>query len=718
MSGSRWQLLLRDLGAAFAFSSLLFSFLLPSWVALLFGACLLLSIFGVRPLQKLELASALLLLVFAIPLFTSALFGKIDFVIAACCFACIFSALRMLRTPDEPTNAQVNLGALLMMIGGAALTGELWYLFSLCGFATFTSISMGMSVLQHHGAKPSEMRPALYRIGMGISMAFVGMVFLFILFPRLSWKIGHLPLPQSLGAVTGLSNTVKLQSNGNIKTSPRIIARIQLKPDPQQSQLNHYWVARYYRDFDGKEWHSPRVGKTTDSQIILPRKNGKKFSQQIELLPAYGSTTLIALDRPFLFFELMRPTTQGDIRVSMTEFKDSEVQATFNATSLSYHAQSFIPEAEPELVSTDNIESTQNDNPKPIAVLPLKTPLKIYTNPLATDKALSPSSAENIHAAPHMDEELNSYKRLPENVDPRIAVLAQEILKTEKSPLKAAKLIENYLSQNLQYSLEESIHEEEPLSEFLFTKKRGHCEQFATAFAILLRQGGFASRVVAGFFGGERLGNRYILRAGDAHAWTQVYDNNLGWVSFDATPPTGRQARPNAFLAWALEIQETVDSWWRSKVVDYSLGDQTKMAKSLLRPKTQATEIRWKPLALHGQGLWLLVFPLFLGCFLYLRRRKLPPETRFLKLLERRLQKLNFLNPQTPSVETLLALLKKQHHPLKPYIESAYLHYLRWRFDNIPYESQTARKLLKPFKGKALEKNPPKQLEKFQQNKT
>ncbi|MCL2625371.1 MAG: DUF3488 and transglutaminase-like domain-containing protein [Cystobacterineae bacterium] len=702
MSTSRWKWLFRDLGAAFAFSSLLFSFLLPTWVVFIFGSCLLLAFLGLRPLQKMEFVSALLLLAFAVPLFASAFLGKTDFVIAACCFSCIFSALRMMGTPNESTDAQVHLGALLMMTGGAALTGELWYLFSLFGFAVFTPISMGMGVLQYHGASSSEIRPALYRIGMGIGLASIGMLLFFIFLPRLSWKIGHVPLPRGMGAVTGLADTVKLQSNGDIKTSPRIIARIELKPDPKRSQLNHYWVARYYRDFDGKEWHSPRAEKTTDSQIVFPRKTGRKLSQQIELLPAYGSATLIALDRPFLFLNLERASSQGNIPTSITEFKESEIRATINATSLSYHAQSFLPGNEAELFSADTAENIQATAPKPIAVLPLKTPLKIHRSPSTTNKIPGPSknilTPQKTQAVARRDETLDAwledYKQLPENMDARIAKLAQDILKTEKSPIKAARLIENYLSQNLQYALETASNEEEPLANFLFTKKRGHCEQFATAFAVLLRQGGFASRVVGGFFGGEQLGNRYILRAGDAHAWTQVYDERLGWVSFDATPPVGRQARLNAFLAWALEIQETLDAWWQSNVVDYSIRNQTGMVKSLLGAKTQT---QWKPFVLHGQWqwLWLLALPL---CILFFRKRKLPPETRFLKLLEKHLQKLNLLGPQIPSVATLLPLLKQQNHPLQIHVESAYGHYLRWRFGNIPYRSQTARKLLRSLK--------------------
>ena len=81
---------------------------------------------------------------------------------------------------------------------------------------------------------------------------------------------------------------------------------------------------------------------------------------------------------------------------------------------------------------------------------------------------------------------------------------------------------------------------QDPLADFLFTRKQGHCEHFATALAVMLRTQGFAARVVAGFFGGQRIGDHYVVRAGDAHAWTQLFVPGRGWVTYDATPDASR----------------------------------------------------------------------------------------------------------------------------------------------------------------------------------
>jgi len=84
----------------------------------------------------------------------------------------------------------------------------------------------------------------------------------------------------------------------------------------------------------------------------------------------------------------------------------------------------------------------------------------------------------------------------------------------------------------------ESPGDVEPIHFFLFSRKRGHCEYFSSAMAIMLREVGVPTRNVNGFLGGEwNEYNDYIaVRAGDAHSWVEVYVRGVGWVTFDPTP--------------------------------------------------------------------------------------------------------------------------------------------------------------------------------------
>jgi len=78
------------------------------------------------------------------------------------------------------------------------------------------------------------------------------------------------------------------------------------------------------------------------------------------------------------------------------------------------------------------------------------------------------------------------------------------------------------------------------LERFLFETRRGYCEQFAGAFAVLARAAGLPTRVAVGFTPGD-LGNdgRYRVRGLHAHAWPEVHLEGAGWVAFEPTPGRG-----------------------------------------------------------------------------------------------------------------------------------------------------------------------------------
>jgi protein-glutamine gamma-glutamyltransferase len=88
-----------------------------------------------------------------------------------------------------------------------------------------------------------------------------------------------------------------------------------------------------------------------------------------------------------------------------------------------------------------------------------------------------------------------------------------------------------------------------PLAAFLLRDRRGFCQQFAGAMALMLRMDGVPARVAAGFLPGSRSAatGLYSVTAHDAHSWVEVYFPSFGWVAFDPTPPapalTGDRAR-------------------------------------------------------------------------------------------------------------------------------------------------------------------------------
>jgi len=116
--------------------------------------------------------------------------------------------------------------------------------------------------------------------------------------------------------------------------------------------------------------------------------------------------------------------------------------------------------------------------------------------------------------------------------------LARRLATGARTDYDLAARIARYLSEN--YTYDEHIPRERyPLEAFLFDLRRGYCQQFAGAMALMLRMDGVPARIAAGFRPGvyHARTHRWRVRALDAHSWVEVYFTGIGWVPFDPTPP-------------------------------------------------------------------------------------------------------------------------------------------------------------------------------------
>ena len=195
------------------------------------------------------------------------------------------------------------------------------------------------------------------------------------------------------------------------------------------------------------------------------------------------------------------------------------------------------------------------------------------------------------------------YLELPGNLDPRISALAKQVSTSSgaRNGYDEARAIETYLRDNYGYTLELKAGGPDPLSDFLFRVRAGHCEYFATAMAVMLRTRGIASRVVNGFLPGEynEAAEAYTVRQSDAHSWVEAYfPQTKSWITFDPTPPAGRIAQTRSGLAGQLsKYSEALELMWFQYVVGYDKQEQHSLATSLrngLRDFRHGSAARWE----------------------------------------------------------------------------------------------------------------------------
>ena len=127
---------------------------------------------------------------------------------------------------------------------------------------------------------------------------------------------------------------------------------------------------------------------------------------------------------------------------------------------------------------------------------------------------------------------------LPPHSNPRSAALAERMRKgAADERAYVSTVLAMFRNQNFYYTTTPPLLGTNPVDEFLFSTQAGFCEHYASAFAVLMRAGGVPSRVVTGYQGGEinYVGSYLTVRQADAHAWTEVWFKNEGWVRVDPT---------------------------------------------------------------------------------------------------------------------------------------------------------------------------------------
>jgi transglutaminase-like putative cysteine protease len=383
-------------------------------------------------------------------------------------------------------------------------------------------------------AFPPRRLPALASV-LIVVIVCVGLPLFFFL-PRVGGA-GFGGRERGVSTQTGFSDVVRLGGIGTLQQNDEIVMRVRVEgTSGERSDL--YWRGIALDTFDGKSWgrSSPtKEAYARGERDIIPvdsTADAKNLVEQTVYLEPLDTQVLFGLPK-------IVAIRSGPPLI----YKDADGGISWNRSSerISYKVWS--------------------DRSRP------------STEELRNDDLRYPRSAER-------------FLELPEKLDPRIATLAESITAGKTDRYDKARAVEQYLQTQFGYTLEMKAGGDDPLADFLFNVREGHCEYFATAMAIMLRTQGIATRVVNGFHQGDYndTADIYVVRQRNAHSWVEVYfPMENAWVKFDPTPPAGQiaQSSVSGLTAQVGKYIEALETYWIQYFVAYDNREQRSLARSV-----------------------------------------------------------------------------------------------------------------------------------------
>ena len=464
--------------------------------------------------------------------------------------AVFLSALKILTAKTDRDHLYLMLIAAAELVAAALLALNIGFFVLLGLFLLFAVAALASGEVRRSANLPETVARAGMR-AFGRRLAVTSFVLcggiltmtagLFFVLPRAARGAlsGFMPEGPHL---TGFADKVRLGDIGRIQQSSRAVMHVHVDRgtdrtgDPSTTLARVRWRGGVLTHFDGQSWDNPSGDydaaqlKQDRGLVILgrapQRRTGREIGYQVQLDELASDT---------LFFAGIPET----IRINWAPVWES-AEGAFHVkgapNGLIYSAYSYIEdEASPATLPAGKLA--------------------------AADRA--------------------ELTRTPDNLDPRIPALARALAGEAASDEAKARAVEQHLRHDYAYTLElPSKRVSDPLANFLFVRKKGHCEYFASALAVMLRALGIPTRVVTGFQSGvfNPLTGWQVVRASDAHSWVEAWLENSGWTVFDPTPPATEPSSQGALGRLSL-LYDAADQFWQDWVLRYDLQRQVVLAQ-------------------------------------------------------------------------------------------------------------------------------------------
>lgn len=461
--------------------------------------------------------------------------------------------IRMFSLRRERDHITLAILAFLMVLASAVLTVDSTFLFCFAAFmlmavATFVLMEMRRSGLAaniqaRHSSDPQEHRHlafALVRFTPALMLMILGCaVALFFVMPRMS--AGYLG-GYSYGTdfSSGFSDHVQLGQIGYIQQSNSVVMHIQIDGD-KAGLYDLHWRGVSLADFDGHIWSNndnrpTPLSRRPDTTFALPSDDRG---------PRSYATASLEREKLVHYKVLMEPIGTNVFFLAPWAFS-----------------------------LRGDYRQIAGDTGGAVYDYDFQHPISRYE---ATSDIATPTAPELRAAGRNYPAKVAQiYLHLPESgIDPRIPRLASQITRSAKTDYDKASVVENYLRTRYGYTLQLPQTEvKDPIANFLFERKQGHCEYFASSMAVMLRTLGIPSRVVNGFRSDEfnDITASYVVRAKDAHSWVEAYFPGYGWQTFDPTPASGTSTL-HGWNRFALYL-DAAASFWRDWVITYDSSNQ------------------------------------------------------------------------------------------------------------------------------------------------
>jgi hypothetical protein len=287
-------------------------------------------------------------------------------------------------------------------------------------------------------------------------------------------------------------------------------------------------------------------------------------------------------------------------------------------------------------------------------------------------------------------------------------------------PEDAAHAIEKIL-KSWTYELDLQPRGPNAVEDFVANRRKGHCQTFASAMALLLREVGIPTRFVTGFLGGEigAFGRYVLVRGQNVHAWVEVWCGEArGWVTFDPTPSAGLPGLESVPIAQRLrQVTDGLEFFYDRFVLSFGQGDQAELLRKLREAAGVALAFFHRagaaPLLRRGPAIGVALAALALAVFVIFgrrlsgtswRTRGLAPASAAYRRLQKALHGLGApLTPASVPAETLAAAAALGPRAARP-AEAIVRAYVRESFGGLAAaegEDHRLKELLDEFRGAA-----------------